>query len=308
MLQKAIALPLLAGLVIPVFADDAKVLPQGVLRTTLVPSLTTFDETFDADGERQDTNAVSVNTLSIALEYGINDWITAGVQWAPGYILSGEVDGNDRVDLTGANDLFVGAKFQTLGAQGYSRSDTLRFAVTPGIKVPISQYDGEEQLENFMGGDDFKPGRTDRGAWGLGARFSFDYLITPDFYINFYNQSSFFLETDQDYTVTTSDVTVQYGSEAIFEVEPNYSMSAGNGVQLSFGLPVSYTMTGETEVDGNGQDDESYSLALEPSMSVFFTQWALPTQFQLGYSTTLAGENANATNTLSLQIKNFLRF
>jgi hypothetical protein len=308
MLKKAIVLPLLAGLAVPTLADDAKVLPDGVLRTTLAPSLTTFDEAFDADAERQDSNSVSVNTLSIALEYGINDWITAGLQWAPGYIISGEVDENDRVILSGANDLFLGAKLQTLGAQGYSRSDSMRFAVTPGIKIPISQYDGEEQLQNFGSGDDFKAGRTDRGAWGLGARFSFDYLVNPDFYINIYNQSSFFLETDQDYSLGTNDATVQYGSEAIFEVEPNYTMMAGGGVQMSFGLPLRYTMTGETEVNGNGQDDTSYVLALEPSASLFFTQWALPMEFQLGYSTALSGENANAANTISLQIKNFLRF
>ncbi|WP_028672125.1 hypothetical protein [Saccharospirillum impatiens] len=308
MLKKALVLPLLAGLAIPALADDAKVLPNGVLRTTLVPSLTTFDENFDADGERQDTDSVSVNTLSLALEYGVNDWITAGLQWAPGYIISGEVDGNDSIVLSGANDLFLGAKFQTLGTNGYSRSDTMRFAVTPGIKIPISQYDGDEQLQNALGGDDFKPSRTDRGAWGIGARFSFDYLITPDFYINFYNQSSFFLETDQDYAYNNSDVTVQYGSEAIFEIEPNYTTTAGNGVQLSFGLPGTYSMTGETEIDGSGQDDASYSLEVEPNMSVFFTQWALPTQFKLGYSTTLAGENTSAANTISLQVKNFLRF
>lgn len=315
MLKKAITLPLLAGLALPVLADDAKVLPEGVLRTTLAPSYTTIEQAYDSDGEAQDTDKVTVNTVSIALEYGINDWVTAGLQWAPGYIWSGEVENADTVDLSGANDLFVGAKLQFLGRNGYSQSDSMRFAVTPGIKIPISSYDAQEEADNAMAGDDFKPGRTDRGAWGLGARFSFDYLITPDFYMNFYNQTSIFLETNQDYGVAftpfptpVEDVDVKYGTEMVFEIEGNYSTMVGNGIQMGFGLPVSYTMTGETEIDGNGLDDESFVLAVEPNVSVFFTQWTLPMEFQLGYSTTLSGENASAANTISLQIKNFLRF
>jgi hypothetical protein len=190
----------------------------------------------------------------------------------------------------------------------------MRFAITPGIKIPLSTYDAAEERQNIIDSKDFKTARTDRGAWGLGARFAYDYLVTPDFYINVYNQTSVFLETNQDYGVDTStltaisDVDVKYGTEAIFEVEPNYTISSGNGIRTSFALPLTYTMTGETEIDGNGGNDESWDLAVSPFVSVFFTQWALPMEFQLGYSTALSGESAKAGNTVSLQVKNYLRF
>lgn len=316
MLRKAIALPLLAGLAIPVFADDANVLPQGVLRTTIAPSMTTINSSFDADGERQDIDEISVTTLSLALEYGVTDWLTAGLQWAPGYIVSGSVDGaaNERVDLSGANDLFVGAKIQLLGTNGLSRSDSMRFAITPGVKIPTSSYDAQEQRDNLVGGEkDFNVGRTDRGAWGFGARTAFDLLLTDSLYINLFNQTSVFLETNQDYGVNTTtfapikDVDVKYGTELVFEAEANYTMHMANGIRTSFGLPVRYTSVGETEVDGTGLDDERWSVSVGPSVSVFFTQWALPMEFQLGYSTVVAGENSRAPNTISLQVKNFLR-
>ncbi|MCH8531580.1 MAG: hypothetical protein LAT65_12085 [Saccharospirillum sp.] len=315
MFKKAIALPLLAGLALPVLADDAKVLPEGVLRTTIAPSFTTIDKEFDSSGDRQDPQfgTITVNTLSIALEYGINEWVTAGLQWAPGYAWSGEVEDNEAVDLSGANDLFVGAKLQILGTNGLSQSDNMRFAVTPGIKIPVSQYDADEELANFMavmgGGDEtFRPGRSDRGAWGLGARFSFDYLITPDFFINFYNQTSIFLDTEQDYSPGVADADVEYGPEFIFEVEPNYSTVVGNGIQISMGLPVRYTTTGETVVNGNTEEDEKWKLELAPSVGFFFTQSPLPVELKLSYTTALAGENELASNTVAFQIRNFFRF
>lgn len=317
MLRKVITLPLLAGLALPALANDAKVLPEGVLRTTIAPSFTTVEKVYDSNGDLQNPTlgTITVNTVSLALEYGINDWITAGVQWAPGYVWSGEVENNDNVNLSGANDLFVGAKLQLLGSAGLVQSDSMRFAITPGVKIPTSQYDAQAEADSAMSGGEFKPGRTDRGAWGLGARFAFDLMITPDFYINMFNQTTVFLETEQDFGVVftpaptpVKDATVKYGTEMIFEVEPNYSTVVGNGIRLGFGLPVRYTSKGETELNGNGRNDEAYTLAVEPSLSVFFTQWALPMEFQFGYSTTLAGENSNAANTASLQIKNFVRF
>lgn len=316
MLKKVIVLFTVFGSTLPVLADDALVLPEGVVRTRIIPSLSTFDEGFDADGERQDSDKVSLTTLSLALEYGVTDWLTAGVQWAPGLVIDSEIDGFDGATLNGAYDLFAGAKVLLLGESGLAASsDKFRFAVTPGIKIPLSSYDVDEQIENFQRGEDFKPGRTDRGALGFGSRFALDYQVTPNFYFNLYNQSTFFMEATQDYDASlalfgqpVNDVDVQYAPELIFEGEPYYSLSLAKGVELGFGLPLTYTTSGETEIDGEGLDDATTSLELGPYASVFFTDWALPMQFELGYSTTLAGENTPAVNTVSLQVKNFLRF
>lgn len=308
--SKTVGLSLLFGLAVPVLADDANVLPAGVLRTVVAPSVTMIDTSFDRSGDRQDVDPIAVTTLSLGLEYGINDWVTAGLQWAPGYNLSGEQEGNN-FDFSGANDVFLGAKMQLMGDRGLAANNAVRWAVTPGIKIPASNYNASEAFSSAMSGDEYKPRRTDRGAWALGARFAFDYLVTPDFYINLYNQTSFFLETNQDYGVSQTgpitDVDVQYGTEAIFEIEPNYGLAFNNGLQTRIGLPVTYTMTGETKIDGAGQNDERWVAAASPSVSVFFTQWVLPMEFELSYSAALAGESTNASNTLSLQIKNFLQ-
>ena len=108
---------------------------------------------------------------------------------------------------------------------------------------------------------------------------------------------------------------MEYGIESIFEIEANYSMPLGNGVNLGLGLPVTYGYTGERKVEFEPapgsrpfDDDSSWILSVGPNVSFFFTNWALPMEFELGYTLPIMGENSPAANTISLQIKNFLRF
>jgi len=80
-MKKLLLVLVMLALVLPAFADDAKVLPKGVLRTYLAPSYTTITEVYDADGEAQDTTETKLLNLGAALEYGITDWVNLGLQW-----------------------------------------------------------------------------------------------------------------------------------------------------------------------------------------------------------------------------------
>lgn len=324
-MKKAMVLVLLVALVAPIFADDAITLPARVIRARLIPSWTTIGASFDSDGEKNDLDyntSVSLFTLSAALEVGVNDWLTAALQWTPGWHFSSSVSSDvaavERQDLSGVNDLFIGAKAQILGDQRIVPHQTMRFAAAAGALVPLSQYDAADERQNLITSTtaSFRPARTDRGAVGLGGRFYFDYVINQNLFINLYNQTIFFLETTQDYAVNTSvsppvavsDVDVKYGTELTFELEPNYTMPLSDGLRFSAGLPITYVRAGETEINGNGQDDASYTLSIGPSVSFFLTSLPLPMDFELGYSLPLMGENARATNTLTLQIKTYARF
>ena len=329
-MKKVLIVLLLAAMVAPVFADDAATLPAGVMRTRIIPSLTIVNEWFDSSGSRQSNNpnpalpgvmdSAQLYNLSGAIEYGITDWLTAGVQWTPGWTFNSNIDfetdfPNDNLVSTGVNDLFVGFKAQVLGPNGLAPNQQVRLAITPGVKIPLSQYDGTEEAANVglplalqQSTSDYRLSRTDRGAWGLGGRFALDYFITPDLFINLYNQTSYFLPVTQDLRPTETNVKVEYGIESIFEIEANYSMPLGNGVNLGLGLPVTYAITAEDTVGGNAEDNASKLLTVGPSVSFFFTSWALPMEFELGYTLPIMGENSPAANTISLQIKNFLRF
>jgi hypothetical protein len=79
-----------------VFADDAKVMPKMVGRVYIAPTLSVAPGAYNEDGEYKsfDDGAVKAFNLGFALEYGVIDWITAAIQWAPGVTVW-----SDRVPL-----------------------------------------------------------------------------------------------------------------------------------------------------------------------------------------------------------------
>src|SRR5271157_1453354 len=90
-MRKALVFLLLAAFAIPIFADDALVLPAGVLRLYVVPTYAMADKMYDSSGKAQDiafgpsTAKFSLFNLGLAAEYGVTDWLTAALQWTPGW-------------------------------------------------------------------------------------------------------------------------------------------------------------------------------------------------------------------------------
>ena len=65
-------------------------------RFYFVPTLTFVNGEYDTHGEYTETpdqqGNLTLFSMAFALEYGINEWITAGIQWSPGLILSTSSD------------------------------------------------------------------------------------------------------------------------------------------------------------------------------------------------------------------------
>ncbi len=131
------------------FADDALVLPAKVLRVTTALSFGSFDEEYDADGKAQDATETSFTNVGAAVEYGVNDWVTAALQWAPGYNITSEIDGQ-KAKINGPLDIFAGAKFQIVGAKAPVVNEQFRFAVAPGIKIPLPGADFTEERKTRL--------------------------------------------------------------------------------------------------------------------------------------------------------------
>ncbi|TVR68216.1 MAG: hypothetical protein EA427_10995, partial [Spirochaetaceae bacterium] len=174
MMKKAIVLVLLAAFVVPAFADDALTLPQSVFRTRVVPAYLFSSSAFEDDFETgpSSANDVSAFLLGFALEYGVNDWITAGLQWAPGVALSSDIETPFPGDATinPLFDLFVGAKVQILGPNAPVQNDSIRLAVSPGVKIPFtSGADWEDEAADLEAGKDFVATNADKNRIGVGG-------------------------------------------------------------------------------------------------------------------------------------------
>ncbi|MCL2067789.1 MAG: hypothetical protein FWG99_10035 [Treponema sp.] len=184
------------------FAEDAKVMPMMVGRFYVAPTYSFAQGSYDKEGEYEsfDDGNVSLFNLGFALEYGIIDWITAAVQWVPGFTLWSDVEaalpaGSDpqgKVDANGVADLFVGSKIQIIGEKAPVDTGLFRLAIAPGVIIPLPGPDFEQEAKNLSSGKDATFSSNDKHIFAAGGRFYFDFVISKYFFINLYNETIFY--------------------------------------------------------------------------------------------------------------------
>ena len=312
-MKRILILALLAAFVMPMFADDAKVLPAGVIRPTFAYINNMYDSEYDIDGDKSDTDKVTMNILGAALEFGITDSISFAAQWVPGYTFASESEatGAENLNLNGFHDLFLGAKVQILGDRGFVKNDKMRFAAALGAVIPLNTYDGAEEYTNFTGGE-YTLKSISKDAFGLGFRLYYDIIVIPDFYVNFYAQYIQYFETEKETDVHTTAgnggnvVTYDFNPKFSLdlEIEPNYTFKFNEGNKLSIAVPLKFAYTPDYEVGGSSIDDTSTSLfSIAPSVNFFTTALVIPMDFKVQYSIPVYGVNASASKQLIIQWK-----
>jgi hypothetical protein len=312
-------------------ADDALVLPQGVLRTYITGAYGSASRTWDENGDKEDLTDPSFGDINYrlinvggAVEFGVLDWISAAVQWAPGWnVWSKFPDANDPADkatVNGPADIFVGAKIQVVGENAPVANDMFRVAFAPGVKVPLPGPDfSEERTKGFVEDDSWIIQTPDKHVLGLGARAYFDYIINEMLYVNLYSELIYFVQTMKREDVSFGDwvavnlfaqpnADVDFGYDLTLEAEPQFEMMFG-GTRLGVELPITFTMSPELKFDDTEQaDTESYLVSVSPAVSLFLTQFVVPTEFKLGYTLPLVGKNEDVRNIIVLQVKSYLKF
>jgi len=338
-MKRVLVALLLVAMMVPAFADDASVLPAGVVRAYLVGANNSFDQAYDADGKLQDADKVTVMNIGGAIELGATDQISAAIQWAPGWNVTSEVENNDLVSLEGPLDLFVGAKALILGPSGYIPNDMFRFSAATGVMIPLTKTDWTAEAENLLTDKEFSQGSGSKETLGLGWRLYFDYIFNDMFFINLYNETIFYPETETNDLTTAAtqyqtaagkasaqsividpatgvkDYTVTYGYKATFEVEPQFTYPVSDTLDVKVGVPFNYTMSPEYSFEydliavgalsastGETVVEAKSLLKVSPSFSAFLKA-PLPVEFKVGYSLPLLGENDYAASTLVLQAK-----
>ena len=289
----AIALVLLLCGVMYVGADDAKVMPARIGRFYVAPTFGFVNNHFNEDGESKSLGegegGMQLFNLGFALEYGIIDWLTAALQWAPGVNVWSDVDkdlkvSTSNVNANGVADLFVGAKMQFIGNQGLVQNDMFRLALAPGVKIPLPGPDYEEQNKNMLKNDPITGGNVDNHVFGAGARFYFDYVINDKFFVNLYSEFIGYpvkgdlkksgidpyavdygakltlMNTLEGMMAGTSALipadlviidggTVNYGYDLTFELEPVFSTSIAEATVFTAGLPFNFKLNPAKKYD-----------------------------------------------------------
>ena len=300
------------------FADDASTLPAGVGRFYVTNTYAFANGSYDVDGELNEyadgAGALKIYNLGMALEYGVTDWISAAVQWAPGVNLWTERDqvlyGSDT-NLSGMADIFAGAKILIVGDKAPVQNSMFRLAIAPGVKIPLPGTDMQEQVALFGSGDTVTVAQADKHVLALGARAYFDYIINKMFFMNLYSEFTYYpIEGNLEDTapMATNDIKIAYGYKLVLEAEPHFDYML-DGVRLSAGLPVTYEMTPNVKYDDVEQDETATSvLKIAPSVSALLTKTPLPLEFKLGYSLPIMGVKTAAVNSITFQAKAYFKF
>lgn len=337
-MKRFCVLLLLLALAAAVFADDALVLPQRVLRTYVVPTyaFTTgdYDDTGKYTAYKSEEGAIKAFNLGAAVEYGVIDWITAAVQWAPGYTFWSDIDlpaPGDLMKINGAFGLFTGAKVQLIGEKALIPNTMFRFALAPGVKIPMPMPNWKKQGENAVAGKEYilpdlyiplnKP------VFAVGGRGYFDFIIGKMFYINLYGEfMKYFDRTisivefaqQLGYPGSKYDVTTKFNYEYLIEIEPHFETMLSDGLQLEIGAPVRYSASPEYNVvestdfpaptELTTKIVKSHLLTVSANVSVFLMKFFIPLEIEVGYTYPLMGESTFAQHMITVQAKAYLKF
>jgi len=321
------------------FADDAKVMPKRVGRLYIAPVLGFADTSFDHNGKETTFDKINFFNLGFALEYGIGDWITGAVQWTPGVTLSSDINGalpsslaipGLEANMNDAADLFVGAKFQIIGPKAPVVSQQFRTAIAAGILIPLtSGPDFSKELTAIGGGANKATlSSMDNHSFGAGWRAYFDILLGKKFFINFYNETIFYLQKRDlikydvqhagGYLQGNEELkgTINYQYRTTFEFEPVFETTIGPSVGFTAGLPVAFVHTpkyiyeydsvvGQAMAGYAGiQDGFSHqSMKITPGVQVFFYKTPLPIELKAQYQMPLYVRNGKAQNNLIFQLR-----
>jgi hypothetical protein len=325
----------LAALVLPLFADDALVMPAHVIRTYLVGVYANTAKAYDNDGKKQDLpngiDSIKAFNLGAAVEYGINDWVTAAVQWVPGYNISSTIDGTgmDKATLADTADLFVGTKLQIVGPKAPVQNESIRFAFAPGVKIPLSKHDYEKEADNAKKGDNFLLSSADKHLFGIGGRGFFDYVVNEMVFLNLYSQFIYYPGSIKavDYSLegyktvagtqfktsdTSYDPSFKLGYDFTLEFEPHFNKMLNEGIEFEAGLPFTYTASPALNVSDDTYDvyadtNASHLLTMGPNVSLFFQKTFIPLELELGYTFPLLGKNDTASDMLLLELKAYAK-
>ncbi|MFP4705089.1 MAG: hypothetical protein ACLFMV_09825 [Spirochaetaceae bacterium] len=293
-MKRLLVILLLIGFALPVMANDALVLPENVMRIYTVPVYGFQSGSWDDDGsfeeaEQDETNPPIENLFNLggALEYGLTNQISLGVQWAPGYNLVGNLDGKDRtenanntgededggalitldsageideVDLLvgkdgqvlGARPVRIGTEIQVLGNQGWIRDDRFRVQVAAGGDIGGWQRDWKEEGKNFADGDAYvDPFAYVSGIdprYAAGGSLSLDYVINDELYVNVFGEYE--QKFARDYDVTDFYKEAGILSDTSETPAPfDYAYFEGDEIKnVEIGVKPSYAVETELEV------------------------------------------------------------
>ncbi len=319
--MKRLRLVLLSILVLgsTLWAESAEVLPKGVYSLTFDSAFQYSNKVFDNDGEKIDSDEQKMTTIGGNIYMGITDQITGIIWWSPGYTLSGENASLPEASLTGAGELSLSAMVQVVGEQGWISSEKFRQAFCPGVIIPTAyNYDARTEANKVISGDDYQA-LPYYNAFGLSMESYTDFIISEKTHLNLYGYFTryFPISGEDDLFSQVTELMgggavpdkIDYGYYLLGNINYNYTTSIGEGIDLRLTLPLGFSMTPDTKVDGTPVDDTgTMFLSVRPTIAVDLWILPLPLSVTVLYDQPLWGANIEAVSNAQVSLTTYLQF
>jgi hypothetical protein len=306
-------------MVSPVFANDARTVPAGVLRITMAPTYAFADkqqylnhyEDLDVLHDATSRQKLTFLNLGLAAELGVTDWLTLEVQWLPGWTLfstlefSPDIFAPSHVNIDGFDDLFAGIKVQILGDKGLIRNAGARLTLEPGVIVAMPDVNWDDQAARRATGQDFTILSLAKHAYAFGARLSFDYYLTSFFFFNLFGEYIHYSPlSNSQMEPGMPRATINWGNQITFELEPRLEFLLFDAVRISAGIPIAFKTYDALTLNGAIQIGTlSQALILRPNVAVRLEKASIPLELKFGYSLPIDAADLPLINSLTLEIK-----
>lgn len=319
-------------------SDDALVVPAGRFRLYTVPTWSAVDATYDGSGERHTippgSGRLSSFNLGWALEYGVNSWLTAGVQWTPGPNLSSSFDfpasdpaHRDEANVDDSFDVLAGVKIGLVGTRGGGPrrpaglypSEKVRLAIAFGLKFPVTTIDWDQEAQSFAQGRPYLAQAIDKHLVAPIASIYFDQILsrTPrgELFLNLYVQYIPY-PSEAKYADTSlarhldpslAGVRIDYRYDLLAEVEPRFeSWVAPRVLRVGLYVPFRYRVLPGMALDGVDQGNSGYRLTVFPALDLLSPVAGFPLELKVGYQWTLSGRNAASVESFLIVLRALL--
>jgi hypothetical protein len=289
---RAVFLPalLLALALFPAAGEEAELLPAGNLRAHLAPLAGFQVQEWEGWVEGGKTTLFNIG---MGIEYGVKDWINIQALWMPGVNAWSSME--DGTEYGYFNDMFIGGKAGIFGPSGLVKSNKMRLSAALGIKVPFPPKNEETQ-------------EGDHHLWGSVLRVYCDYIFTGVFSLTGYLEGVYYPRQMTNMR-NFFNGAAYHPLDITVELEPRFRHKlAEQGMELRWGLPVTYMVSPWYDYDGLGFSGELGDKMKEPvhrfSVGAFFTaafvRMAYPFDITVKYTAPVAGRNARPIHQVSL--------
>jgi hypothetical protein len=291
-------------------------LDAGDLRIRLIGGYGWLVSRFDDDGSRnrldEGSGSARVVNLGLALEFGVIDWMTAGIGWIPGYNIWSRLDYQDPpffpaqpgslATYNGPMDIQVILRFRIVGSGGLVPSDWVGVSLGPAGVLPMPFPDWDKHREKWQDAERYVLYPPDKHHWGYGGVVFVDSEPAAGVFLCLSGKFIEYIPRDEGRIYDTTTVEVDHQFEIAAELEASYTWTLPEAQQAKVGCTLAYSFSPGDRIDGDSSGGARYKVRIQPYLGLENRIAGVPAELRIIYGADLLGRNEPSLGLVGLEL------